>query len=120
MTSRLVKEKTASGATEIIAVDTPQQQEGDSEFTAGMAVRMEGVDIDSEAEDIVDNNDSDASGPATSILYQPGAGEAEFTFATMDADDMALDMDTKVGYITEDESSDENEDDLDSSMYGMS
>jgi hypothetical protein len=43
-----------------------------------------------------------------STSYQPGAGEAEFTFVTMGADDVALDMDTEVGYITEDESSGES------------
>ena len=48
-------------------------------------------------------------------LYQPG--EAESTFGTMGAEDVALDMDTEVGYsITEDELSDESED----SMYEMS
>jgi len=56
-----------------------------------MAARMDSVNVDSEAEDTV-----------------------EPTFATMGADDVALDMDTEVGYITEDELSDESEDDLES------
>jgi hypothetical protein len=48
-----------------------------------------------------------------STFYQPlaGAGKAESRFATMGADD---DMDTQIGFITDDE---ESEDDFDESMY---
>ena len=55
---------------------------------------------------------------ATSIFYQfePGAGEAESTFAILGADDVALDMDTEVGYISEDESNDGSEDHFDDSV----
>ena len=91
------------------AIDISQQQEGASELAAS----MDNVNIDSKTEDTVDN---DGSRPTMSIfkLYQPG--EAESTFGTMGADDVALDIDTEVGYITEDELSDESED----SMYEMS
>ena len=44
-----------------------------------------------------------------SNFYQPGASEAEYTFATMSPDDAALDMDTEIGYITEEESNDGSE-----------
>jgi hypothetical protein len=63
---------------------------------------------------LIDNEELD---PAISNFYQPGAGEAEYTFATMGPDDVALDMDTEIGYITEEESNDGSEDDLDDSMY---
>lgn len=104
VTSGLAKEET--GATEINSVtlhsttdiQVPQQQEGASELAAEMAERMESSD--SEAEDAVDND-----GP-------------EPTFATIGADDVALDMDTEFGYITEDDLNGESEDDdLDDSMY---
>jgi hypothetical protein len=104
------------------AIDVLQQEEGasESELAARIASKMDNVDIDSdsEAEDDV-GHDSDGT-----VLYQlelePGAGEAEFTFVTMGADDVALDMDIEAGYITQDELSDESEDDLDDSMYEKS
>ena len=41
------------------------------------------------------------------------------TFATICADDVALDMDTEVGYITEDENDrSEPENDIDDTVYG--
>jgi hypothetical protein len=40
-----------------------------------------------------------------------------WSFATMGPDDMALDIDTEIGYITEDESNNGSEDDSDDSMY---
>ena len=81
-------------------------------MAARMAVSMDNVNIDSEAEDAID---SDGSGP-TSIFNLNQPGEAESTFGTMGADDVALDMDREVGYITEDELSDESEDGLDDSL----
>ena len=51
------------------------------------------------------------------VFYQPGAGEDEHTFATMGPDDVALDMDSEIAYITEEESNDGSDDDLDDSMY---
>ena len=61
--------------------------------------------------------DNDGPEP-TNIFYQLelGAGEAESTFAIMGADDVALDMDTEVGYLTEDELNDGSKDDLDNSV----
>lgn len=112
------KEKTrtselAEGITLHTAIDVPQRQEGASEFATRLAAR---IDIDSKAEDGVEND-------GMSISYQPGAAsgelEAEFTFASMGADDVALDMDTEVEYRTK-ESSGESEDDLNDSMYEMS
>ena len=106
------KETTKDSETQaIIDIQTQasQWQEGPSNLPA----RMEDSSTESEAEEMVDGND----GPEpTSIFYQPGAGEAESTFAIMGADDVALDMDTEVGYLTEDESNDGSEDDLDDSV----
>jgi hypothetical protein len=45
-----------------------------------------------------------------SNFYQPGAGEAKYTFATMGPDDVALDTDTEIGYITQEESESESND----------
>ena len=42
------------------------------------------------------------------------AGETESSFATMGADDVALDMDTEIGFITDDE---ESEDDFDDENF---
>ena len=60
------------------------------EGPSNLPARMEDSSTESEAEEMVDGND----GPEpTSIFYQPGAGEAESTFAIMGADDVALDVD---------------------------
>ena len=98
------KEKT--GATQAIAlhtaIDIPRWAGGGLRIGWENGWRMDSVNIDSEAEDAVNND-----GPVMSILYQPGAGKAESTFATIggvNAHDVALDMDTEVGCITEDES----------------
>jgi hypothetical protein len=66
-------EKTASGATNAI----PARMMAASARMPVDTGSVESVDIDSEAENAV-----------------------EPTFATMSADDVALDMDTEVGYIT--------------------
>jgi len=72
---------------------------------------VDDADIESEVEEAIDKG--------MGFLYEPEAGEDEqdeLTFATVGADDVALDMDTECGYITSDESSDESEIDLDD-MY---
>ena len=48
-------------------------------------------------------------------FYQLRVHEADHTFTTMGPDDVALDMDTEIGYITEEGSNDKREDDLDNS-----
>ena len=68
-------------------------------------------------EDTVDNDEIEPEMSISTIFHQLGAGEAEHTFTTMGSDDVALDMDTEIGYITEEESNDESDDDLDDSMY---
>jgi hypothetical protein len=75
----------------------------------------------------MDDADIDSGGEETvyeGILYEPLAEASEdsdeLTFATMGADDVALDMDTECRYITSDKSSDESEDDFNDSMYAMS
>ena len=78
---------------------------GASESGARMAVRMD--NIEKEAEDAADNDELEPA--MSSNFYQPEAGEAEYTFATMRPDDAALDMDTEIGYITEEESNDGSE-----------
>jgi hypothetical protein len=65
----------------------------------------------------IDNEPDDASKPEPEMSFdQPGAGEAELSFATMGADDVALDMDTEFGFITDDELNEESEDDFDDYM----
>ena len=83
---------------------------GASETGARLAVERN--DIDKEAEDTVDKDEIE---PEMNIFYQLGAGETEHTFATMGPDDVALDMDTEIGYLMEEESNDGSEDD--NSMY---
>ena len=77
------------------------------ELAARTAARM-GTILDKEADK------EDEPEPEMSTLYQPGAGEAESSFATMGADDVALDMDIEVGFIADDE---ESEDDFDDMYY---
>ena len=107
VTPGLAKEKLETGtketANDTIMLDIQTQAQQWQEGRSNLASRMEDSSTDSEAEEALDN---DGTEPATSIFDQlePGAGEAESTFAIMGADDVALDMDTEVGYISEDES----------------
>jgi hypothetical protein len=97
----LAKEKTdATEATSnTSSIQVPQRHEDASESgaSARMAMRMD--NIDSEAGDVVDKDGFrvEPEPVMSSIFYQPGAGEAESTFATMGPDDVALDMDKEVG-----------------------
>jgi hypothetical protein len=95
-----------------IAKEVPRRQDAVAQLESTTVTSMDDVDIDSEAEEAVYEG--------FSILDEPEASEEEPTFATMGADDVALDMDTECGYITSDESSDESEDDLDESVYWVS
>ena len=52
-------------------------------------------------------------------FYQLRVHEADHTFTTMGPDDVALDMDTEIGYIMEEGSNDKREDDLDNSSDSM-
>ena len=91
----------------------PQRDEEVSQLELATMTSVDNSDIDSEEEDSEAVNDLEG----ISVSYDPEAGEDELTFATMGADDVALDMDIECGYITSEESSDESEDDLDDSMY---
>ena len=84
-----------------------EDHEGSGAPKPELAVRM-GTILDNEADS------EDEPEPEMSTLYQLGAGEAESSFATMGADDVALDMDTEVRFITDDE---ESEDDFDDKYY---
>ena len=99
-----------SNATIDIQVPPSQRQVDASESGARMAVARE--DIDKEAEDTVEKDEIE---PEMSFFYQPRGGETEQTFATIGPDDVALDMDTEIGYLTEEESNDGSEDE--DSMY---
>ena len=100
-------------------IKVPQRRPEVSEVggsESGASARMAvGSDDIEEEEDAVEKDDE--LEPGISILYQPEAGEAEHTFATMGPDDVALDMDSEIAYITEEESNDGSDDDLDDSMY---
>ena len=66
VTSELAKRRTgATELTEAITIDISQQQEEASELAARMAVSMDNVNIDSEAEDAVD---SDGSRPGQQVF----------------------------------------------------
>jgi hypothetical protein len=105
-----VKEKTGAveGITLRTAVDVSQRQEGVSESAATTPTRIDTVNSEEDViqVDIYDGID----------ICLPEVGEGDPTFATTGADDVALDMDTEVGYITEDESSDGSEEDLDDNI----
>jgi hypothetical protein len=111
----LAKEKKDATDSEATSIQVPQRQEDASEYGARMPVAMGMDNIDNEAGDAVDKDGFgvEPEPVMSSIFDQPGVGEAESTFATMGPDD----MDTEVGYITEDESNNGSEDDLDDSMY---
>ena len=102
-------------------IKDPQRQPEVSEVgssESGASARMAVGSDDFEEDNAVEKDELE---PGISILYQPapwpGAGEAEYTFATMGPDDLALDMDSEIAYITEEESNDGSDDDLDDSMY---
>ena len=97
-------------------IKDPQRQPEVSEVgssESGASARMAVGSDDIEEDDAVEKDELE---PGISILYQPGAGKDEHTFATMGPDDVALDMDSEIAYITEEESN-EGSDDLDESMY---
>ena len=104
-------------------IEVPQRQPevsevGGSELGASSRMAVGSDDIENE-EDAVEKDavEKDELEPGISILYQPGAGEAEHTFASVGPEDVALDMDTEIADITEEESNEGSDDDLDDSMY---
>ena len=106
-------------------IEVPQRQPevsevGGSELGASSRMAVGSDDIENEEDtvekDAVEKDELQVE-PGISILYQPGAGEAEHTFASVGPEDVALDMDTEIAYITKEESNEGSDDDLDDSMY---
>ena len=113
---RRMKPRSANGETAatkaITPVDIANHLPCRQKQASELKVTSINTDIDSDHEEEEAHN-------GMNILSEPGASLIEdgFTFATMGADDVALDMDTECGYITSDELSDESKDDLDDSIY---